>query len=137
MKKILLVFIVCLSFLVSACSNSVSKDISCDEIIKVYEDEGYIVEYHIHKEDIIDSDIICNIKIYDPKNSEKNYLYIDRYVDEEKAELAAKDTEYNIVIWFIYSINGENRWLKSKQYGVIHYHSFNKEIMKPLETLME
>lgn len=121
----------------SACSKSEPKEITCEEIIKAYEDAGYIVEHHLHKEDMPDSDVICSIRINDSKTSEDNYLYIDRYRDEETASSYAKDMKYNVVIWFVSSIYGESRWLKSEQYGVIHYHTYYSKMTKPLEELMK
>ena len=84
-----------------------------------------------------DSDVVCSICIKDSKNSEDNVLYIDRYKDEETTTSYAKDMKYNVVMWFVSSIYGESRWLKSKQYGVIHYHTYDGRMTKPLEELMK
>ena len=136
MKKILIVLFTIMILLLSSCGKFGPKEITCEEIIKAYEDEGYIIEHHLHKEEIIDSDVVCSICIMDPKNPERNVLYIDRYKDEETATSYVKDMKYNVVIWFVSSINGESRWLKSEQYGVIHYHTYYGEITKSLEELM-
>lgn len=138
MKKIisiLLLLTLCFSF--TACGKTEAKEISCDEIITAYENAGYTVEYHNHRDTDAESDVVCNIRIEDPKNPERNYLYIDRYSDESKSKAAAEDAKYNLVVWFVFAISGESRWLKSEYYGNIHYHSFNDEITKPLEGLMK
>ena len=138
MKKILsllLLFSLALSF--TACGKSEAKELSCEEIIAAYEDAGYTVTYHNHRQTDTESDVRCNIQIEDPKNPRKNYLYVDRYSTEEKAEAAAEDTSYNPIVWFVFGIHGEWRWLKSEHYGTIHYHSYNNDIMKPLKELMK
>ena len=121
----------------TACGRLEPKEISCEEIISVYQDAGYTVTYHMHRDVATEEGIICSIQIDDPENPERNYLYIDRYSDVEKAETAAKEQKYNIVLWFVFSLNGEARWLKSEHYGDIHYHTFNNKIKKPLEKLMK
>lgn len=137
MKKIFVFLLVSLVFLFSACTKPEFKELTCEEIIKAYEGEGYIIEYHLHKEDMTDSDVVCSICIKDSKNSEDNVLYIDRYKDEETTTSYAKDMKYNVVMWFVSSIYGESRWLKSEQYGVIHYHTYDGKMTKPLEELMK
>ena len=137
MKKILIVLFAVMLFSFSACSKPEFKELTCEEIIKAYEDAGYIVEYHLHKEDMTDSDVVCSISIKDSKNSEYNVLYIDRYKDEKTTTSYARDMKYNVVMWFVSSIYGESRWLKSEQYGVIHYHTYDGRMIKPLEELMK
>lgn len=136
-KKIIIVLFALLLLPLSACNKPEPKEITCEEIIKVYEYSGYIVEHHLHKEEMTDSDVICSICIKDSKNSKDNVLYIDRYKDEETASSYAKDMKYNVIVWFMSSIYGESRWLKSEQYGVIHYHTYDSKMTKPLESLME
>ena len=111
-KKIIIVLFALLLLTLSACNKSEPKYITCEEIIKVYEDAGYIVEHHLHKEEMTDSDVICSICIKDSKNSKDNVLYIDRYKDEETASSYAKDMKYNVIVLFMSSIYGESRWLK-------------------------
>lgn len=128
-----------LSLLLSftACGSSEPREISCEEIISAYEDAGYTVTYHMHRDVATEEGVICSIQIDDPEAPEKNYLYIDRYSDEESAEAAAKEQKHNIAVWVVFALGGEARWLKSEHYGDIHYHTFNNKIKKPLEKLMK
>jgi hypothetical protein len=91
----------------------------------------------MHHDADTDADAVCNILIKDSKNPERDYIYIDRYSDEEGAKSAAEETAYNPVLWFVFGVNGEWRWLKSEHYGDIHYHTYNSKMTKPLEKLME
>ena len=138
MKKIIAMFVILLTCIfLTACGNAEPKEISCEDIIEAYENAGYTVKYHDHRYADSDSDIVCNMQIEDPNDPEKNYIYIDRYSDDEKAEMAAEDGKYNIAIWFVFAVSGESRWLTSEHYGNIHYHTFDKKMLKPLEGLIK
>lgn len=118
-----------------ACGKSEGREISCEDIIKAYEEAGYTVAHHIHRDDA-ESDIKCKILIEDPDSPKRNYLYIDRYSTAEGAKEADKGNTYNPAIWIIAALHGEWRWLKSEHYNDIHYSSYNKEIIKPLKQLI-
>lgn len=138
MKKIIsILLLLSLIFSLSSCQEIEPKHISCEEIIDSYLDACYSLDYHMHLDTENENGIVCSILLHDPDNREQNYLYIDRYSTEEKAENAAKQLEYNIVTWLIFAISGESRWLISKNYSDIHYHSFDNYILKPLEELMK
>ena len=136
LKVTAVLLLLAMSLTMFSCGEGEKKELSCEEIIKAYENAGYTVQYHNHRDANTDSDVICNIQIVDPQNAERNYLYIDRYANEEKAKAVAEEYEYHLAIWMIAVLHGEGRWLKSRQYGNIHYHSYNKKILKPLESLM-
>jgi predicted small lipoprotein YifL len=138
MKKIIsILLLLLLALSLAACGNQDPKEISCEEIITAYENAGYTVEHHMHHDADTDADAVCNILIKDSKNPERDYIYIDRYSNEEGAKSAAEETAYNPVLWFVFGVNGEWRWLKSEHYGDIHYHTYNSKMTKPLEKLME
>ena len=137
MKRMVALLCLCAMVLpLVSCGKAEVREISCEEIVKVYEDAGYTVEHHNHRENDTEADVWCSMLIEDPKNPRRNYLYIDRYVTPEQAAAAAKRTAHNPVIWFVFGIHGEWRWLKSKHYGDMHYHTFDREMMKPLRAMM-
>ena len=136
MKRIVALLCLCaltLSFV--ACGKTEVREITCEEIVKVYEDAGYTVEHHNHCENATDADVWCSMLIEDPENPRRNYLYIDRYSTADGAKDADKKTAYNPVTWFLFGIHGEWRWLRSKSYGDIHYHGFEREMMRPLHSI--
>ncbi len=137
MKKLLSVlllfsFVLCLA----SCEEKETKNLTCEEIIAAYEEAGYRIAYHNHREAPTESGVTCNLLIEDPDNPDKNYLYIDRYADAEQAKTAAEEGEYNLATWFIFAMGGEGRWLTSESYGDLHYHTFQKRLTKPLKNLM-
>jgi len=137
MKKIISAFLI-LSFVLSltACGRSEPKEISCEEIIEAYKNEGYNVEFHNHDDPIYyDSNQSCQIMITDPKDPENNYLYITRYFTEKGAKAASRENEFNPVLWMFFSIFGEHRWLITGHYGDLTYETFDMKMLKPLKEL--
>ena len=140
MKKIistLLLLSLCFSF--TACGNSTEpKEISCEDIIKAYEDAGYTVLYHGHENDTVYNDLgqYCAFEIRDPDN-EDNYMYVHRYFNEEDAKAANEEAEFHPVLWLFFGIFGEWRWLHTGCYGDLTYETFDRKMIKPLKELME
>ena len=137
MKKtlsIILLLSLCFSF--SACVKSEPKEISCEDIIAAYKDAGYTVLYHGHENDesYHDLGMYCCFEIRDPDN-EDNYMYVNRYFNEEDAEATCKERQFNPILWLFFGIFGEWRWLHVKCYGDIEYETFDYRMMKPLEEL--
>ena len=142
MKKLclyftLFLFLVSLTLFLVACSNSASKEISCEEIIAAYNKAGYSVLYHGHENDegYHDLGMYCCFKIRDP-NNEDNYMYVNRYFNEEDAKSASEKEKYNPILWLFFGIFGEWRWLHTGCYGDLTYSTFNYKMIKPLQELM-
>ena len=140
MKKIISVILL-LSFALSlmACDNSTEpKEISCEEIIAVYEGAGYTVLYHGHEadENYHELGMYCCFEIRDPDN-EDNYMYVHRYFTEEDAKAAADERQFNPILWLFFGIFGEWRWLHVGCYGDIEYETFDEEMIKPLDDLFK
>lgn len=137
MKKLTAFFIVALfAFVLAACTETEPKEITCDEIIEVYEDAGYTV-LHNHYDNSDEHDRWCSMNIEDPEKPDNNYMYINRYYTEEDAKAAKENDEYHIVIWLFAFPFGEHRWLKSGSYGTIQYSSYNSEMIELFEALTE
>ena len=100
MKKILSIILL-LSFALSltAWGNSTEpKEISCEEIIKAYEDAGYFVTHGEHKTQA-ESSQLCYIKANLTEDSDSDYIYFITYFTEEQAEEAAETDKYNLAVW--------------------------------------
>lgn len=140
MKKIIsIVLLLSLCFSFTACGNSTEpKEISCEDIIKAYEDAGYTVLYHGHENDEVYNDLgqYCAFEIRDPDN-EDNYMYVHRYFNEEDAKAANEEAEFHPVLWLFFGIFGEWRWLHTGCYGDLTYETFDRKMIKPLKELME
>lgn len=137
MKKILLILscaLVVLSF--TACSKSEPKEISCEDIIKAYEDAGYYVTHGEHR-NASDSSNLCYIKANISEDEDSDYIYFTTFFSDEDAEQFAKQEKYNLVIWCYSAIMGESRWLKTDTYGKIEYSYFNSELIKPFNELIK
>ena len=137
MKKILSIILL-LSFALSltACGNSSEpKQISCEDIIKVYEDAGYFISCHSHSED--SEEHYCYIVIYENEDSSSDLVEITRYNTTEGAKEAAENRKYNLAIWMVAAMYGEFRWLRTGCYGDMVYSTFDYKMLKPLKELME
>ena len=138
MKKIISIILL-LSFAVSltACGNTAEpKEITCEDIIKAYEDAGYRVIHGAHQDES-ESSQLCYIRVDLTEEPDSDYIYFTTYFTEEQAEEARKRDEYNLIIWFYASINGESRWLKTGTYGKIEYSYYNPNLIKPFNELVE
>ena len=137
MKKIISIILLlsfCFSF--TACGNSTEpKKISCEDIIKAYEDAGCFVSYHSHSEDL--EEYYCYIIIYENEDSTSDLMEITFYNTVEGAKEAAENRRYNIAIWMFSAMYGEFRWLRTGCYGDMTYSTFNHKMLKPLRELMK
>ena len=110
MKKIisiLLLFSLCFSF--TACGNSTEpKEISCEDIIKVYEDAGYFVTHGEHKTQAEGSQL-CYIKASLTEDSDSDYIYFITCFTDEQAKEAAETDKYNLAVWLYATVSGESR----------------------------
>ena len=130
----LLIFAFMLSLF--ACSRSEIKDISCDDIIKAYEDAGYYVSHGEHKHES-ESTELCYIKANISEEDDSDYIYFITCFTEEQAKEIAKRDKYNWAIWIYATVVGESRWLKSGTYGKIEYSYYNSELIKPFQDLIK
>ena len=136
MKKILsLILAVSLSFSLFACAQNEQKEITCDDIIKAYEDAGYNVIHGEHKNEN-ESSRLCYIKVNET-DDDSDYIYFTTYFTEEQAKEAEDIDEYNILTWlFALALGDEGRWLKTGTYGNIEYSYYNSDLIKPFEELV-
>ena len=141
MKKItsilLVVLIISALFAFTSCNRTYSSEITCEEIIKAYEEAGYYALYHDHENDEIYNDLgmYCCFEIRDP-NNEDNYMYVHRYFNEEDAKVACKESQFNPILWLFFGIFGEWRWLHVKCYGNIVYETFDYKMLFPMYKLI-
>lgn len=139
MKKIVaILLLLAFSLSFTACEKSESKEISCEEIIAAYKEAGYTVLYHGHENDesYHDLGMYCCFEIRDP-NDEDNYMYVDRYFNEEDAKAADKENRFNPVLWLFFGVFGEWRWLHTGRYGDLTYSTFDRKMLKPLNELLK
>lgn len=120
----------------TACGESEIREISCDDIIKAYEDAGYYVTHGEHKDEA-DSSQLCYIKANISEDEDSDYIYFVTCFTEEEAEKLLKTDKYNIAVWLYASISGERRWLKSGTYGKIEYSYYNSKLIKPFNKLIK
>lgn len=121
-----------------SCYHSEPREVTCEEILDSYESAGYNICYHNHNDPIYyEFKEYCSIEIEDPEDPERNYIYITRYFTEEDAESMVKEQRFNPVLWLIFGVYGEWRWLQNGNYGDVYYSTFDSEMIEPLKSLMK
>lgn len=137
MKKfICLLLLFSFLFCFVSCQEDVAvKELSCDDIIKAYEEAGYFVTHGNHQNEA-DSSQCCYIKASLTENADSDYIYFITCFTEQQAEECRKIDDYNLAVWFLALLNGESRWLKSGTYGTIEYSYYNSELFEPFEKLI-
>ena len=133
MKKLLsfILFIFTTLILISCNQRTNNISITCEQIEKVYLEEGYYVFHQEHNEEYNN----CYLVIKKNENSEET-IYFHIYDTIEEAQKAQEDSKWNIVLWFYSSIQGETRWKQSKCYNNIHYEYFDSTLTKPFDDLI-
>lgn len=137
MKKIIsILLLISITLFPTACGDSDPRELSCEEIIKAYEDAGYYVTHGEHKDEA-DSSQLCYIKASLTEDSGSDYIYFITCLSEEQAEEAAQTDKYNLIIWFYAAVSGESRWLKTGTYGKIEYSYYNSKLIIPFKNLIK
>ncbi len=131
-----MILLLSLALSLTACCQSKPKEISCEDIIKAYEDAGYYVTHGTHKDEA-DSSRLCYIKANISEDPDSDYIYFITCFTEEQAEEAREIDKYNLLIWFYGTISGESRWLKTGTYGKIEYSYYNPKLIKPFNELIK
>ena len=137
MKKIIsIILLISFALSLTACGNSTEpKEISCEDIIKAYEDAGYYVTHGAHKDES-ESSQLCYIKANLTDDPDSDYIYFITCFTEEQAEEAAETDKYNLAVWLYSTVSGERRWLKTGTYGKIEYSYYNPGLIKPFNELI-
>lgn len=133
MKKIIfLIFIIAILFGLASCKNNVyEKQITCEDIIKVYEEAGFDI---FHKETTTQGyNWNCYVKCTAPNSDEYIFFYIFETNDEALAY--AKERDGNILLYLFSCIYGDSSWLRATTYNNITIEYDHKYLYKPFETL--
>ena len=139
MKKFMAVCLsaaLCLCCLASCNNTAEPKEITCEDIIKVYEDAGYYVIHGTHKDES-ESPQLCYIKASVTEDFQSDYIYFITCFTEQQAKEAREVDKYNLITWFYATVSGENRWLNTGTYGNIEYSYYNSKLIKPFEELIK
>ena len=108
------------------------KEITCEDIIKVYEEAGYDI---FHKETTDqDYDWECYVKCTAPDSDDYIFFYI--FDTNEEAVNYANEREWNILLYFFSELFGDSSWLKTKSYNNIAIEYDQSELYVPFASLI-
>lgn len=129
-NKLLIIFVLlCSLILLTSCKED--KVITCQDIIRVYEEAGYEV---FHKEATdVDSEWECYVKCTAPDS--EDYIFFRFFEDAEGAEEYADDREWNMIVFLYSCALFEPTWLTTKTYNNIEIEYHNSYLYKPFKSL--
>ena len=137
--KRLLVYVLTLILLLtcfSSCASKQDKEITCEDVIRVYEEAGYEV---FHKE-TADSDDAWNCYLVIQKAGDEserpktvNFHFFDT---AEEAEDFAAERRYNVLIWLFSVIYGDPMWITVKTYRNVEIEYEKRAYYKPFLELV-
>lgn len=136
MKKYILILTLFLSAISLASCDSQNitsdKEITCEDIIKVYEEAGYEI---FHKETTDqDYDWECYVKCTAPNSDDYIFFYI--FDTNEEAVNYVDEREWNILLYFFSELFGDSSWLNTKSYNNIAIEYDQNELYVPFESLI-
>ena len=136
MKKfILMIVTIFLAITLSSCDNdniTSEKEITCEDIIQVYEETGYEI---FHKETTDqDYDWECYVKCTAPDSEDYIFFYI--FKTYEEAVSYTEERKGNFLIYLFSWIYGDPSWLKTKSYNTIAIEYTQEKLYKPFKSLM-
>ena len=136
MKKIIInvIMIICILVLTSCDNDNITgeKEITCEDIIQVYEEAGYEI---FHKETTEqDYDWECYVKCTAPNSEDYIFFYI--FKTNEEAVSYAEERKGNFLISLFSWIYGDSSWLKTKSYNTIALEYTQDKLYKPFKSLM-
>ena len=123
------------TFLASCDSQNITsdKEITCEDIIKVYEEAGYEI---FHKETTDENyNWNCYLKCTAPDSDDYIFFYI--FDTNEEAVNYADEREWNILLYFFSELFGDSSWLKTKSYNNIAIEYDQNELYVPFESLIK
>ena len=136
MKKVILMsLLLSVIFPLSSCGSqniTNDKEITCEDIIRVYEEAGYEI---FHKETTEQEyNWECYVKCTAPDSND--YIFFNFFETNEEAVSYEEEREWNLLLYFTSCFMGEPSWLITKTYNNIEIEYDQKYLYKPFEELI-
>ena len=131
-KKILLLAMLMTLTSLTSCGNN--KEITCQDVINVYEDAGYGV-FHSELTDQENGGYNCYVVCTAPNSDDTIYFHF--FETKEEAEEYSSKGEWNILL-YLYSIIAADEpiWVTTKTYNNIAIDYTDYYTYKPFKTLI-
>lgn len=119
--------------LLVGCSQKSVKQISCSELVAVYEAADYEV-FHNHTQNG-EREWICHVGAEDDDCEEYVHFYI--FENEEAAEAYAGKRKWNVVLWLYTLAMFEPTWLITDTYGNIEFeYDSGSDLIEPFSDFI-
>lgn len=133
--KSVVALLLCITLLLgcAGCTLPPELEITCQDVIRVYQQAGYGV-WHIETPESEDGEV-CYVKILD--NDSDEYIYFEFYDSPETAQAYAEQRQWNVLLWLFSVIYGDPQWVITKTYGKIEYeYKLGTELIEPFFDLI-
>ena len=131
MKKINILLIILFVVVISSSCDKTEKEITCEEVIKVYEEAGYTV---FHKESDYKENQVCYVKCTAPNSEE--YIFFNFFETSDAAKKYADERDWNVVLYIFSCALCEPTWLTTKTYNNIEIEYHKSYLYKPFKNLI-
>jgi hypothetical protein len=131
MKKMFLSMLLLISiFVLISCDNN-KKEITCDDVIKVYEEAGYKV---FHKETTNDLKYECYVQC--TASDSEDYIIFHFFETYDEAESYTDERDWNVILFIFSCAMFEPTWLTTKTYNNIEIEYHENYLYKPFKSLI-
>ena len=132
MNKMLLSLILVILMTALISCNNTKKEITCEDVIQVYEEAGYKV---FHKETTTD-DLKWDCYVQCTAKDSEDYIVFHFFENNETATLYADEREWNVILFIFSCAMFEPTWLTTKTYNNIEIEYHKNYLYKPFESLI-
>ena len=137
MKRIIVLFLTFVMICFSGCNTvrTVRKEITCEDVITVYQEAGYSV-FHVETAgSVADYPWVCYVRVDNVENDD--YMYFHFFETHEEALAYHNETRYASVGIFLFSIiYGKPTWATFKVYNNIEIEYDHSYMYKPFRKLL-
>lgn len=129
-KMLFLTMLITLASL-SSCGNN--KEITCEDVIKIYEEAGYSV---FHSEQADQEVVDWNCYVVCTAHDSNDDIYFHFFETKEEAEEYSREGKWNILLYLYSIIAAEPTWVTTKTYNNIAIDYTDYYTYKPFKSLI-
>ena len=134
MKRIFRLFLLTALLLASfsGCNANPGRRVSCDEVMRAYEEAGYDVYHRDYPEQ--EYGYVCMVRIEEEDGDSIEFHF---HETQEEAEAEAKERQWNWALWMFSVIYSDPTWLETETHYNIEIEYDDDDLIKPFRKLVK
>ena len=134
MKRILCLFLLTalVLSLCAGCNANPGRRVSCDEVIRAYEEAGYEVSHRDYPER--EYGYLCEVTIEEEDGDSIRFHF---YETDEEAEAEAEERQWNWALWMFSVIYSDPTWLETETHYNIEIEYDDDALIEPFRKLVK